>query len=463
MAAERAVKEVGCARGHQRSQPPQRSVPLRPGAPLTITGMLALQRTAGNSAVTTMVQRKLDTGGADLQSDRFSPSAKLEACFDDRARLRRNDPDTDAVRRIQAALLELETTTGRSYDLGPAGVDGFYGPKTEAAIKKFKADENLGFTQYGDVGPGTMRRLDQIFAGGGGKIDPVPPEVDPLITDGPPGVQVGPTPVETGSPEPLPAYDPPPRSGPGRRGGGLPIGPPDFASSFSSFSSFAPKSSGGKDALKSGGTLREAIEEVVKRDEASIFKRKVDGIFAELRGQVSTFFDRLKAVVRQTVRVSINALVNAIAFAIGGPVGLGVVSIFRRAWKAIAGWFSGKNDDPIDSLADKVSRLVTVYIDRLKKLLDDAIAAQKQRFEGLDPTKPIRGTLADVRNFIRGIARSKVVENVRKIFGGYESVIRSLRENLKKLGFKLGDFPVIGQVDNVVTELNQALDPGIRD
>lgn len=50
-----------------------------------------------------------------------------------------------------------------------------------------------------------------------------------------------------------------------------------------------------------------------------------------------------------------------------------------------------------------------------------------------------------LRNFIRGIARSKVVENVRKIFGGYESVIRNLRENLKKLGFKLGDFPVIGQ------------------
>ena len=52
--------------------------------------------------------------------------------------------------RIQQALIDL------GHDLGPTGADMVYGAKTAAAVRDFKAKENLGFTQFGDVGPGTM-------------------------------------------------------------------------------------------------------------------------------------------------------------------------------------------------------------------------------------------------------------------------------------------------------------------
>jgi peptidoglycan hydrolase-like protein with peptidoglycan-binding domain len=118
------------------------------------------------------LQRQVSPATAHLQSPRFSPSAKLERCFEDTDRLGQGDPDTDAVRRIQQALIDVQQITGNTYDLGSTGrnndgVDGNYGPKTAAAVKKFKADEKLGFTQFGDVGPGTMHRLDQLFAAGG--------------------------------------------------------------------------------------------------------------------------------------------------------------------------------------------------------------------------------------------------------------------------------------------------------
>jgi len=75
---------------------------------------------------------------------------------------------------VQEALLAVP---GRSYDLGQSGADGDYGSKTEVAVRRFKADESLGFTSIGDVGPGTMRRLDEIFTGD----DPVPPAPDPPV------------------------------------------------------------------------------------------------------------------------------------------------------------------------------------------------------------------------------------------------------------------------------------------
>ena len=61
--------------------------------------------------------------------------------------------------RIQQALIDL------GHDLGPTGADTVYGAKTAAAVRAFKAKENLGFTQFGDVGPGTMTRLDELFPG----------------------------------------------------------------------------------------------------------------------------------------------------------------------------------------------------------------------------------------------------------------------------------------------------------
>jgi hypothetical protein len=129
--------------------------------------VVTLQRRAGNAAVAGLLQRQAQpASGATLQSDRFKDSPKLERCFENKDRLREGDPDSDAVTRVQQALLDAQGVTGNTYDLGPTGANGVYGATTAAAVRKFKADEGLGSTQFGDVGPGTMHRLDALFRGG---------------------------------------------------------------------------------------------------------------------------------------------------------------------------------------------------------------------------------------------------------------------------------------------------------
>jgi peptidoglycan hydrolase-like protein with peptidoglycan-binding domain len=146
------------------------------------------------------LQRQVSPAFSHLQSPRFSPSAKLERCFEDTDRLRQGDPDTDAVIRIQQALIDVQKITGNTYDLGSTGpnndgVDGDYGPKTVAAVKKFKADEKLGFTEFGDVGPGTMHRLDELFSAEAEQPEQPPllkprPGEEPSVIELPGGLQI---------------------------------------------------------------------------------------------------------------------------------------------------------------------------------------------------------------------------------------------------------------------------------
>jgi Putative peptidoglycan binding domain len=96
-----------------------------------------------------------------LTSPRFlgpdgAPLAKLQACFEDRARLAEGSRG-EPVAAVQQALIDL------GYDLGPMGADGIFGRYTAAAVKAFKRDQQLGFEQYSDVGPRTMSRLDELF------------------------------------------------------------------------------------------------------------------------------------------------------------------------------------------------------------------------------------------------------------------------------------------------------------
>lgn len=114
-----------------------------------------------------------------LTSPRFVGEPLLEACFEDRARMTIGNHDTatnQAVGKVQQALVDLQFELGSSGANGD-GVDGVYGPKTAAAVRAFKEREQLGFEQFGDVGPGTMRRLDQLF--------PPRPAPDPSCADTP--------------------------------------------------------------------------------------------------------------------------------------------------------------------------------------------------------------------------------------------------------------------------------------
>lgn len=120
------------------------------------------------------VQRSVGDGH-DLSSPRFAGEERLEACFDDEARLTLGAV-SPAVAKVQQGLIDL------SYDLGPSGADGKYGQQTWNAVKTFKRTEKLGFTEMGDVGPGTMGRLDELFPGS--PPGPVDAAVEPLVCAG---------------------------------------------------------------------------------------------------------------------------------------------------------------------------------------------------------------------------------------------------------------------------------------
>jgi peptidoglycan hydrolase-like protein with peptidoglycan-binding domain len=202
--------------GHRRDPNASRTLaPLGHGAArLQHAAVLQLQRTHGNQAVQRwlepsrvqrcggashagcpcaeeerppiaarqpLVQRTLGDGH-DLTSPRFAGEPQLEACYDDEARLTVG-AGGPAVVKVQQALVD------RGYDLGPDAGSGRYGAPTWNAVKSFKADEHLGWEHMGDVGPGTMRRLNELFAAPG----PTPP--GPL-----PGPRPGPAPDPTPQP-----------------------------------------------------------------------------------------------------------------------------------------------------------------------------------------------------------------------------------------------------------------------
>ncbi len=124
------------------------------------------------SPTTQVIQRTIGDGH-DLTSPRFKGDIKLEACYDDQDRLNLWDRG-ESVKKVQQALVDLG-----GYDLGKYGpekngADGIYGPKTSNAIKKFKADYGLGYTQYGSAGAGTIRQLNKLFPGA--QPTPLPPK-----------------------------------------------------------------------------------------------------------------------------------------------------------------------------------------------------------------------------------------------------------------------------------------------
>jgi peptidoglycan hydrolase-like protein with peptidoglycan-binding domain len=66
----------------------------------------------------------------------------------------RKGDHNSAVQEIQELLTKL------NYDIGPKGVDRFFGPKTESAVKKFQQDNNL--VVDGISGKKTLEMLEKV-------------------------------------------------------------------------------------------------------------------------------------------------------------------------------------------------------------------------------------------------------------------------------------------------------------
>jgi peptidoglycan hydrolase-like protein with peptidoglycan-binding domain len=88
-----------------------------------------------------------------------SRDPKLEDCFDGVHPIFQNEPDQSAVQKIQKAIIRFCP----SCDLGKAGPDGKFGPKTAAAVAKFKQNHGI-FPADGVVGRKTMEALDALLS-----------------------------------------------------------------------------------------------------------------------------------------------------------------------------------------------------------------------------------------------------------------------------------------------------------
>jgi hypothetical protein len=103
----------------------------------------------------------------------YAGDLKLEACLNDQDRLRPGERGP-SVAKVQRGLMR------DGVSVGPKGDDGIYGDATGQGVMAFKKKHNLGYTQYPDVGPGTMGKLDELCnagttpGGGGPKAQPEP-------------------------------------------------------------------------------------------------------------------------------------------------------------------------------------------------------------------------------------------------------------------------------------------------
>jgi peptidoglycan hydrolase-like protein with peptidoglycan-binding domain len=165
-----------------RAFAPCQSPALDPRALASIVGNRAMASLARTAASPSRAPR-LQLARAPLTSPRFVGEPALQACADNNGRLgvgARDSTVHQPVSKVQQALLDWGAKKGVAVDLGRSGpggngVDGVFGGKTAEAVKLFKREEHLGSEQFGDVGPGTMNRLNGLFPAPAPTPPPAPP------------------------------------------------------------------------------------------------------------------------------------------------------------------------------------------------------------------------------------------------------------------------------------------------
>jgi hypothetical protein len=116
--------------------------------------------------------------GHDLTSPRFRRDLVLEGVYDNEGLLMKGSRGA-AVKKLQLALIDS------GFLLPKFGVDGIFGPETEAAVQGFQHASGLASADVdGIVGPTTMGWLDQRFSAG-----PTPAGTTPGATTGCPAIK----------------------------------------------------------------------------------------------------------------------------------------------------------------------------------------------------------------------------------------------------------------------------------
>ena len=127
-----------------------------------IGGFAFLQRTVGNAAIARALGERPNMT---FESDVFKGDVTLEEVLNNKnnSRLKVGDKG-GSVQKVQEALIRDDIS------LPESGADGKYGNETSTAVKQFKAKHpELAHAQrFGDVGPGTMTKLDELNKGGNG-------------------------------------------------------------------------------------------------------------------------------------------------------------------------------------------------------------------------------------------------------------------------------------------------------
>jgi peptidoglycan hydrolase-like protein with peptidoglycan-binding domain len=148
-------------RSEARDQPAETA---GPGAEQLLIG---LQRSAGNHAVTGLLQRApltLAEKEQNLSSPRYAGDPVLEAAYDNSPAMHRGAPGHDAVGKVQRGLVDA------GYDMpvsmASGAPDGIFGRETDQTVRAFQGDQTLKPDGY--VGRQTMGRLDELAGGGGG-------------------------------------------------------------------------------------------------------------------------------------------------------------------------------------------------------------------------------------------------------------------------------------------------------
>ncbi len=151
------------ARRHRHSDDEEEAQPF--GADASPAGrVLAMQQIVGNDAVRRFLTNP--DGSKTFESPEFQGEGTLEAVLNGKRKLQSGDKGP-AVEKVQTALIK------DGEEMPKFGADGSYGGETVTAVKQFKAKHQLGSEQFGDVGTGTMGKLDELGSRAG------PPNVEP--------------------------------------------------------------------------------------------------------------------------------------------------------------------------------------------------------------------------------------------------------------------------------------------